>query len=76
MPLLVNSHRYAARFRLARQSLTCCIKVYVCEPTVEYTVNILRGMKTGLQRFHGVRILDEAFVNAAYIASQYFAHKR
>lgn len=29
-----------------------------------------------MEKFHRVRILDDAFVNAAYIAAQYFAHKR
>ncbi|KAH7919635.1 P-loop containing nucleoside triphosphate hydrolase protein [Leucogyrophana mollusca] len=50
--------------------------VYVCEPTVPETIDVLRGLKPGLEKFHQVYILDEALVAAANVASQFFSHKR
>ncbi|KAL6298503.1 P-loop containing nucleoside triphosphate hydrolase protein [Sparassis latifolia] len=50
--------------------------VYVCEPTVNETIKVLRGLKNGMEKFHGVIILDEAMEAAASIASQFFSHKR
>lgn len=51
-------------------------QITVCEPSVEETVAILRGMRVNLQAFHKVRVMDDAFVAAASIAAQFFAHKR
>lgn len=50
--------------------------VFVCEPTVTETMEVLRGLKDVLQNYHGVQILDESFVAAASIAAQFFTHKR
>ena len=33
-------------------------------------------MKPSLERFHHIHINDEVFVDSAFIASQYFTHKR
>lgn len=50
--------------------------IYVCESTTDQTVEILRGLKDPLQRFHKIAILDDALVAATTIATQFFAHKR
>ncbi|KAG1828014.1 P-loop containing nucleoside triphosphate hydrolase protein [Suillus variegatus] len=50
--------------------------IYVCESTPDQTVEILRGLKDPLQRFHKIAILDDALVAATTIATQFFAHKR
>ncbi|KAF9234370.1 P-loop containing nucleoside triphosphate hydrolase protein [Melanogaster broomeanus] len=51
-------------------------QIHVCESTPAQTLEILRGIKVPLQRFHKVEILDEALVGATRIATQFFAHKR
>ncbi|KAG1840025.1 P-loop containing nucleoside triphosphate hydrolase protein [Suillus tomentosus] len=50
--------------------------IYLCESTPDQTVEILRGLKYPLQRFHKIAILDDALVAATTIATQFFAHKR
>ncbi|KIK94228.1 hypothetical protein PAXRUDRAFT_828188 [Paxillus rubicundulus Ve08.2h10] len=51
-------------------------QIHVCESTPAQTLEILRGIKVALQRFHKVDILDDALVGATRIAAQFFAHKR
>ncbi len=46
-------------------------KVYVSEPTVPDTINILRGIKQKYETFHGVRIHDNALTSAAELSSRY-----
>ncbi|WCJ35852.1 Chaperone protein ClpB [Euphorbia peplus] len=46
-------------------------QVYVAEPSVLDTINILRGLKEKYEGHHGVRILDRALVNAAQLSSRY-----
>lgn len=50
--------------------------IYICESTPDETIEILRGLKDPLQRFHKVAILDNALVAATNIAAQFFVHKR
>ena len=45
--------------------------VFVNEPTVEQTINILRGLRDRLEAHHKVNILDEAFVAAAELSDRY-----
>jgi ATP-dependent Clp protease ATP-binding subunit ClpB len=45
--------------------------VYVCEPSVEDTVSILRGLKEKYELHHGIRIADSAIVFAATSAKRY-----
>ncbi len=45
--------------------------VFVAEPTVEQTINILRGLRDRLEAHHKVNILDEAFVAAAELSDRY-----
>lgn len=49
--------------------------VYVGEPSVESTVAILRGIKEKYEVHHGVRILDEALVEAAQLSHRYIADR-
>jgi ATP-dependent Clp protease ATP-binding subunit ClpB len=49
--------------------------VQVDEPSVELTVSILRGLKEGYERHHGVRIKDEALVAAATLSDRYIADR-
>ena len=45
--------------------------VMVQEPTVEDTISILRGLKERYETHHGVRILDDALINAATLSDRY-----
>jgi DNA-binding SARP family transcriptional activator len=45
--------------------------VLVYEPTAEETIEILRGLKVRYERFHHVRISDEAIVAAVELADRY-----
>ena len=45
--------------------------VFVAEPTVEQTVEILRGLRDRLEAHHKVRITEEAIVAAAELSDRY-----
>src|SRR6476620_2855323 len=45
--------------------------VFVREPTVEETIEILRGLKDRYEAFHRVRISDESIVAAAELSDRY-----
>jgi ATP-dependent Clp protease ATP-binding subunit ClpB len=49
--------------------------ILVCEPTVEDTVSILRGLKEKYELHHGVRITDAAIVAAATLSNRYIADR-
>lgn len=46
-------------------------QVYVAEPSVTDTINILRGLKEKYEGHHGVKIQDRALVGAAQLSSRY-----
>ena len=50
-------------------------KVIVSEPTVEDTINILRGLKERFEIFHGVTIQDKALVSAATLSNRYITDR-
>ncbi|KAJ8905083.1 hypothetical protein NDN08_001594 [Rhodosorus marinus] len=50
--------------------------VYVAEPNVEDTINILRGLKEKYEVHHGVRITDRSLVSAAKNAKRYLVERR
>lgn len=45
-------------------------KVFVTEPTVEDAISILRGLKEKYELHHGIRITDQALVNAAQLSAK------
>jgi ATP-dependent Clp protease ATP-binding subunit ClpB len=49
--------------------------VYVDEPSVEETINILRGLKERYEVHHGVRITDPAVIAAATLSSRYITDR-
>jgi ATP-dependent Clp protease ATP-binding subunit ClpB len=49
--------------------------VFVCEPNVEDTVSILRGLKEKYELHHGVRITDGAIVAAATLSARYITDR-
>ena len=49
--------------------------VFVCEPTVEDTISILRGLKEKYEVHHGVRISDAALVASATLSYRYIADR-
>ncbi len=49
--------------------------VFVEEPTVEQTINILRGLRDRLEAHHKVRITDEAIVSAAELSDRYVTNR-
>jgi len=50
--------------------------VFVSEPTVEQTIEILRGLRPTYENFHGVKISDEAIVMAARLSHRYIPDRR
>jgi ATP-dependent Clp protease ATP-binding subunit ClpB len=46
-------------------------KIIVAEPSVEDTINILRGIKDRYESYHGVRIHDNALTAAATLSDRY-----
>ena len=50
-------------------------KVTVCEPTVEDTITILRGLKERFEIHHGVTIQDKALVSAATLSNRYITDR-
>jgi ATP-dependent Clp protease ATP-binding subunit ClpB len=51
-------------------------QVQVDEPSVEDTISILRGLKERFELHHGVRIQDNALVNAAVLSHRYITQRR
>jgi hypothetical protein len=51
------------------------LQVYVDQPTVSQTVSILRGLKERYEVHHGVRISDNALVEAAVLSDRYLADR-
>lgn len=49
--------------------------VLVSEPTVEQTINILRGLRDGMEAHHKVTISDEAIVAAAELSDRYVTNR-
>jgi ATP-dependent Clp protease ATP-binding subunit ClpC len=49
--------------------------VIVDPPSVEYTIEILRGLKNSYQEFHKVKVLDEALTAAAKLSDRYISDK-
>jgi len=49
--------------------------VTVDQPTVEDTISILRGLRERFELHHGVRITDNALVNAATLSHRYIADR-
>ncbi|PKU74915.1 Chaperone protein ClpB3, chloroplastic [Dendrobium catenatum] len=48
-------------------------QVYVDQPTVEDTISILRGLRERYELHHGVRINDNALVDAAVLSDRYIS---
>ncbi|ORX36608.1 putative heat shock protein [Kockovaella imperatae] len=51
-------------------------QVFVEEPSVPATVNIMRGIREKYETYHNVRIQDAALVLAAKLAKQYMTQRR
>jgi ATP-dependent Clp protease ATP-binding subunit ClpC len=49
--------------------------ILVSEPTVEQTIEILKGLRERYEAHHGVSILDEALVAAATLAEKYISDR-
>jgi ATP-dependent Clp protease ATP-binding subunit ClpB len=49
--------------------------VLVDQPTVEDTISILRGLRERFEVFHGVKITDNALVNAATLSHRYISDR-
>ena len=49
--------------------------VNVDEPSVETTISILRGLKNNYEVFHGIKILDEAIVQAVKLSHRYISDR-
>ena len=49
--------------------------VLVDEPPVEVAISILRGLKNNYEIFHGIKILDEAIVQAVKLSHRYISDR-
>ncbi|MBQ6466474.1 MAG: ATP-dependent chaperone ClpB [Clostridia bacterium] len=49
--------------------------ILVCEPSVEDTISILRGLKERYEVFHGVKIQDSALIAAATLSNRYISDR-
>src|SRR4030067_910022 len=49
--------------------------ITITEPSVEYTITILRGLKERYEVHHGVRIKDSAIVAAAVLSNRYITDR-
>ena len=49
--------------------------VTVNEPSVEVAISILRGLKNNYEVFHGIKILDEAIVQAVKLSHRYISER-
>ncbi|MCX8094877.1 MAG: AAA family ATPase [Caldisericia bacterium] len=49
--------------------------VLVSEPTVEETIEILKGLRDKYEAYHGVKITDEAIVQAATLSDKYITDR-
>lgn len=49
--------------------------IYVTEPTIEETIDILRGLKEKYELHHGVKIEDSALAAAAELAARYISDR-
>lgn len=50
-------------------------KVFVEEPTTEDAISILRGLKERYELHHGIRIKDQAIVNAVNLSAKYITDR-
>lgn len=49
--------------------------VLVDEPPIEVAISILRGLKSNYEVFHGIKILDEAIVQAVKLSHRYITER-
>ncbi|MBR6098876.1 AAA family ATPase [bacterium] len=49
--------------------------VYVDEPSIDIAISILRGLKSNYEVFHGIKILDEAIVQAVKLSHRYISER-
>ena len=49
--------------------------VLVDEPPIEVAISILRGLKSNYELFHGIKILDEAIVQAVKLSHRYISER-
>ncbi len=61
-----KDHALARRFQ----------KIDVKEPTVEQTIDILKGLRSRFESHHGVRYSDEALEAAAKLSARYISDRR
>ena len=50
--------------------------VFVAEPSVESTIQILRGIKDKYEAHHGIKITDDAILSAAHLSNRYISDRQ
>jgi len=50
-------------------------QIFIGEPSVQDTIAILRGLKERYENYHGVKIKDDALVNAAVLSDRYISNR-
>ena len=61
-----KDHALARRFQ----------KIDVKEPTIEQTIDILKGLRSRFEAHHGVKYTDEALESAARLSARYISDRR
>jgi len=61
-----KDHALARRFQ----------KIDIKEPTVEQTIDILKGLRSRFETHHGVKYTDESLESAARLAARYISDRR
>ena len=66
----------ASGSRRTRRSSAASSRCFVGEPSVEDTIQILRGIQEKYEAHHGVRITDAALVAAATLSDRYITGRQ
>jgi ATP-dependent Clp protease ATP-binding subunit ClpA len=64
-------HEYKSHFERDRALARRFQKIEVLEPTLNETIDILKGLRSHYEKFHGVRYADESIEAAAKLAQKY-----
>ena len=49
--------------------------IFVNEPSISETINILRGLKEKYELHHGVQVMDKAIISAVKLSDRYISER-
>ena len=50
-------------------------QVYICEPDIDNTISMMRGLKEKYELFHGITIADKALLASVHLSSRYISDR-